>query len=153
MFKGNYSCNRAVIFELVFFCCYRYFEPTTNHQPLSLQMPTTNHQPPSPQNVSHATITTTTNHFLHKRQNANHLHHKTSATPPLRQSPNHLLHHANYQSPSPQPRYNPLRVENRLCHGEERRAPITPGISLPLVLLSRAAGWGRCSSSQGSKVM
>ena len=97
MLKGNYSCNRAVIFEVAIFLLLSLFwtnhlnhnakTPTSpnhllqnadhqHHLTTFSKTPTTNHQPPSPQNASHATITPTTNHFLH---------------------------HANHQSPSPQP--------------------------------------------------
>ena len=161
MFKGNYSCNRAVIFELVFFCCYRYFEPTTKQQPLSPQTPkrqppTTftakrqprhhydNHQPPSPQ-CQNANITSppSPNRQPPSPQNASH-----SITP----TTNHLLHHANHHSPSPQPHYNPLRIKNHLCHGEKEGVPITPGISpspLPCFPALRLGGGAVRARGQG----
>ena len=49
MSKGNYSYDRAVIFEVVFFFCYRYFGPTAFQQP----------QPPSPPRQPPTTFSTT----------------------------------------------------------------------------------------------
>ena len=93
MFKGNYSCNRAVIFEVAVFLLLSLF--WTNHN--------ANHQTPSPQcqpPITFCTTTTTTtcsttafqrpqphphlnkprhpHHFTHNRQHR----HTTFSTPP-----------------------------------------------------------------------
>ena len=57
MSKGNYSCNRAVIFEVGLFFCYRYFGTTAS-------------QPPQP-------------HLIKLLHNANHNHISTTKTTPL----------------------------------------------------------------------
>ena len=67
MSKGHYSCTRAMIFEVVFFVCYRYFGPTAFQPP----------QPPSPQPPT--SPQTTNNHLLH---NCQHPHRQRTATFP-----------------------------------------------------------------------
>ena len=104
MFKWNYSCNRAVIFEVAVFLLLSLF--WTNHN--------ANHQPPSPQRqppTTFSTTTPTTNHLLH------HANHQLPSPQPPSQQP----HHSSL--PSPQRTTSPhlhLRKRCHLCasHGE-----------------------------------
>ena len=72
--RGNYSCNRAVIFEVAIF--------------LLLSLFWTNHQPPSPPRQPPITFSTAA------RPRHPHDHHGAPATPPLQQPrhDNHNLH-------------------------------------------------------------
>jgi len=87
MFKGNYSCNRAVIFEVAIFLLLSLF--WTNHQPSTTNhlLHPANHQSPSPQPPNHTTITTTTkrqprHHYKQPRHVNHNLHNHTTAFPP-----------------------------------------------------------------------
>ena len=65
MSNGNYSCNRAVIFEVVLFFCYLYFGTTASQQPQPHlnnhnRISTTTPSPPQRQPRHLLTISSTT---------------------------------------------------------------------------------------------
>ena len=70
MSKGNYSCDRAVIFEVGLFFCYRYFGPTTlSTTPTTTTISTTTSQ--QPRHLHHRASHNNHNQLLHNRR---HLH-------------------------------------------------------------------------------
>ena len=75
--KGNYSCNRAVIFAVVLFFCYLYFGTTVSQQPQphlnNHAIPTTAPTMPSPHHLLNNISTTTTTSPHHLRHNEQHL--------------------------------------------------------------------------------
>ena len=97
MSKGNYSCNRAVIFEVVLFFCYLYFGTTASQQP---QLHLNNHNristttPPPPQRQPRHLLAISTTSHQTSPQRKHHLLNNISTMTTT--SPHHLRHNEQH---------------------------------------------------------